>query len=431
MRYRLTDFPALLQTPIGRIQFVNGVRHRCWPVLSRLALLHRRTLGRQTRVIAVVGTNGKSTTARAVSAALDVPIHRALSANSWSSLAAAVLRIRPAQAHAVIEAGIGGIGEMAQYARVVQPDVVVVTSIGSEHRRALGNLDVTRTEKAEMLRVLTAAGTAVLNGDDPNVIWMRSQTCAQIVTFGLGESNSVRASHIALDWPTGTHFKLHAGGEAREVTVRLIGQHLVYSILAAVAVALAEGRSLSQILPALAQLPPTPGRLQPVHLPNGAWSLRDDLKSVIETIHAALDVYAQVPARRKFVAMGAIAEAPGNHGPLYRTVGERIAHVASRVIFIGTNFRRYTVGTRRGGLDSSSVVNAGTSVRHAAEILRQELQPGDVVLIKGRHVQHLERITLHLTGRPVQCDIEYCQARRSCEDCPMLERGWRGQRPVT
>lgn len=432
MRYRLSDWPSLLQTPVGRIQFVQGVRHRGWPLLSLLATIHRRTLVTRTRVVAVIGTYGKSTTARATATALNLPIHPSLCANAWSSVAAAVLRIRPSHHHAVIEVGIDGVGQMARYARMIRPDLVVVTSIGNEHRRSLGSLEVTRTEKADMLRRLTDKATAVLNGDDPNVVWMRAQTPAKIVTFGLGESNDVRATDINLDWPNGTRFKLRAGQEMRDVRIKLVGQPMVYAVLAAVAVARAEGLALDQVLPLLEQLAPTPGRMQPVPLPNGAWILRDDAKSAIETVQAALDVYEQVPAHRKIVVMGALSEAPGNHGPIYREIGERIAQVASRVIFVGTNFRRYTIGTRRGGLDPSRVVNAGNSVRQAAEILQQELQPGDVVLVKGRFAQHLERVTLQLLGRPVQCDIDHCQVRRMpCGQCPMLERGWRGKRVLT
>ena len=70
-----------------------------------------------------------------------------MTANAWTSVAMAVLRIRPSQRHAVIEVGIGGRGQMEQYARLLRPDLTVVTSIGSEHHGSLGSLEVTRAEK--------------------------------------------------------------------------------------------------------------------------------------------------------------------------------------------------------------------------------------------------------------------------------------------
>jgi len=434
MRYHLSKIPALLRTPAGRMQFLGGLQYRSWPLLSRLAALHRRTLARRTRVVAVVGSFGKSTATRAVACALGVPLHRRFTHNCWSGLAQAVLRIRPGWRHAVIEAGIDKAGQMIQYARVVRPDIVVVTSIGSEHHRSLGTLEVTRSEKAEMVRALPPTGIAVLNGDDPNVLWMKSQTPARIVTFGLSETNDVRATDIRLDWPHGMRFTLRAGDETREMAVRLIGQHMLYPVLAAVAVARAEGLPLDQVLPPLQQLPPTPGRLEPIALPAGIWIIRDDTKSALETIHAALNLFAQIPARRRVIALGEVTEPVGSTGPIYREIGERLAEIVSCAVVIGSHksFRSYATGAARGGMARSALLAGSRSVLRAAAILREELEPGDVLLIKGRFDQRLERIALVLMGRNVRCDIERCRIKATpCARCPMLERGWEGVPPVT
>ena len=433
MRYRLSEIPLLLRTPVGRLQVRYGIHYRSWPLLSRLAALHRRSLVRGTRVVAIVGTYGKSTTTRAAAAALNAPLRPDYSYNAWSGVALSVLAVRRGQRHAIIEVGIDNTGQMAGYARLVRPDIVVVTSIGSEHHRSLGTLEVTRHEKAEMVRVLPAGGTAVLNGDDPNVLWMRSQTRARTVTFGFGEGNDVRATDVRLDWPHGTRFTLHAGGQMREMSVRLLGRHMVYPVLAAAAVALAEGRPLDQFLPPLQDLPPTPGRLEPMALPNGAWLLRDDTKSGLETIEAAVDVLADVPGRC-LVALGEINEAPGRQGAVYQQIGRRIAGVVSCGIVVATekSRRSYTAGAASAGVDRSVFLHAGHSVRGAAALLRERLQPGDVVLIKGRAEQRMARIALSLLGRDVRCDIVHCRVRGcDCADCPMLERGWGNARRFT
>ncbi|MBP1700438.1 MAG: Mur ligase, partial [Deltaproteobacteria bacterium] len=260
----------------GRRQFLWSMYQRGWPILSHLARVYRQTLVRNTRIVTVVGSYGKSTTMRATACALKINAHRLSLRNSKSFVARAVFRIRPYHRHAVIEVGIDGPGQMAHYAHLVRPDLTVVTSIGSEHNRSLHSLESTRAEKSEMIRVLSHTGVAVLNGDDTNVLWMKPHTRAKVVTFGLSEANDIRASDITLDWPKGTRFNLHAYGETRHVTIRLIGPPMVYPILAAIATGLAEGYSLDQILPALAKLSPTPGRLEPVRLPNGAYILRDD-----------------------------------------------------------------------------------------------------------------------------------------------------------
>ncbi len=157
-----------------------------------------------------------------------------------------------------------------------------------------------------------------------------------------------------------TCFRLGFPGGSREVRLRLLGRKMAYAALAALTVAIAEGRDLDA---ALAQLEPTPGRMQPVGLANGAWLLRDEYTSATATIDAALDVLVETPARR-IVVLGDVTD-----------------------------------------------------------------PAGDVVLIKGRSTQRLERIALLLEGREVGCDLAFCKvASGRCERCPMLERGWPGQR---
>jgi len=430
-QYTWRDIPSFLRTPVGRKHLRIAVLRRLWPLLQRLAMIYRHVALRHTCLVVVIGSFGKTTTARAISVALGRADQDVNSYNFKSGVALAILKTPPWRRFTVIEAGIDGVGQMIQYAKVIRPDVAVVTCIGSEHNRSLGSLQSTRNEKVKMLAGLPPRGVAVLNGDDPNVRWMATQTQNRIITFGVGEMNDVRASHLTLNWPQGTQFKVHANGKTYEMSMRLLGRHMVYPILAAIATAFAEGFSLEQILPPLQKLSPTPGRLEPIQLPNGALILRDDFKSSLETIHAALDLFSQIPAKRRMVVLGEVSEPPGSQGPIYREIGERIASLAYRAIFIGGNFQRYAAGIRRGGLPSSSMMDAERSVLKAAEFLREDLRPGDAVLIKGRDNQRLDRITLALIGKKVYCDIDFCDTRAvRCETCPNLERGYEEQRMI-
>ncbi|CAG0991341.1 UDP-N-acetylmuramoyl-tripeptide--D-alanyl-D-alanine ligase [Burkholderiales bacterium] len=432
MRYRLRDIPTMLRTPGGRRQVSDGILYRLWPPLSRLARLYRRTVARNTRVVAVVGSFGKSTAARAVAAAIAAPAHRRMTHNAWTSVAMAVLRIGPSQRHAVIEAGISGPGQMERYARMIRPEVTVVTSIGSEHHALMPTLDITRAEKARMVRALPASGVAVLNGDDANVMWMKAHAPGSVVTFGFGPLCDVRATDDRLDWPRGMRFHLSAFGQEREVEIGLIGRQMVYPVLAAIAVALAEGVSLDEALSRCRALAPTPGRMEPVLLPGGAVVLRDDHKATLETIHAALDVLAQIPADRRIVLFGDMSEIQGREWPVYVTIGMRVAAVASRLVLVGRGFRRYWTGARRAGMPRHAVTDGGRTVQEAAAAMQAMLQSGDVVLLKGRRGQKLDRVRLILQGRSVLCDIKLCEVRSmECADCPMLERGWGMHRAIT
>ena len=171
MRYRPNDLLALVRTPPGRRRFLGWAYYAGWPVFATLASVWRRTLLRRARVVCVVGSLGKTTTARAVATALGEALYPSMG-GAWGHAAFPLLRARPGQRHIVVEVAIAGPGQMSRYPPILRPDLAVVTSIGSEHNRSLGTLERTRHEKAEMVRSLPATGRAILNGDDPNVRWM-------------------------------------------------------------------------------------------------------------------------------------------------------------------------------------------------------------------------------------------------------------------
>lgn len=426
LRYTSSARLESLRTSFGWRWVGLGLFHRAWPLLSRLACAYRATAARDTRVVAVVGSLGKTTTTRSVAAVLggnpDARVR-----NYYSHLAAGVLAIRPRDRYRVFEVGISERGTMEQYARMLEPNVVVVTSVTREHHTSLPDLDVTRTEKAAMVRALPASGIAILNGDDENVRWMASQTRAVVRTFGFGADNDVRAVDCRIDWPRGMRLKVLVAGEEHEVRVRLLGRHLVYPVLGALAVAFAEGVSLHEAVAALEALEPAPGRMETVPLANGAFIIRDDSKGTLETIESALDVLAEIPARRRFVVLGDVEEAPTSPDSLYPSLGARLASIADRAVFVHADPEgpRYIPGASRAGAASEAMTDARAGVLEAARILGRELRAGDVVLVKGAGAQRLERITLAVTGHTVLCQLAACGGQITrCSECPMLARGW-------
>jgi len=432
MRYRVSDLPELLRSPLGRRQLLHGLTVRTTPVMVTAAVLHRRFRIKDTRIIAVVGSLGKTTTTRCLLTVLIGRIHKNQASNSGISLAKNILRIRPADKLAVVEAGISGFGEMAESARMVRPDIAVVTNIGSEHNATFGTLQATRNEKAAMVRALGGTGLAVLNGDDPNVRWMAGQTKARVVSFGFGGGNDFRASDIRLDWPAGTRFTLHAGGESRDFLSPLLGRHMLYPVLATIAVASHLGVDISRCGQLLSRLKPKEGRLQPVPLERGAIILRDDFKSSLETIHSALDLMEDIPATRKIVVLGEVSEPPDSQGLIYRRIGERLGKTATKVFFLCSHrsFRSYKGGAVAAGMSEEDLYNAGTNgLLDLIDVLRAELVAGDVLLLKGRGNQRLERIAYALQGRTVACELGFCDAKSTaCDACPMLAGGWAGRR---
>jgi UDP-N-acetylmuramoyl-tripeptide--D-alanyl-D-alanine ligase len=388
---------------------------------------YRATLIRRTRFAVVVGSYGKTTTARALSLALTGRIHRHLQNNSGAWPALAVLRTPPGARYAVAEVGISGPGQMAPHARVMRPDIVVVTSIGTEHHSSLGTLENTRAEKAVMIEALDRDGLAVLNGDDPNVMWMRDRTSARIVTFGQSPQSDVRVVDSRLDWPHGTRLTVMCGEDRVELRTRLLGSHTQSAVVAALAVAWAEGLPLPEAAQRLEALEPMPFRLQLVPLDSGAHLIRDEIKSSYETMEVALDVLAQIPANRRICVFGNISEPPGSQGPVYRELGAKIAETTDLAVLVveKANLQRYAAGATRAGMARESILHVDRDVGEAIRLLHRILEPGDVVLVKGRDTERLHRISLGLMGRKIGCEVKFCQLKLvDCDFCTHLAAGW-------
>lgn len=370
----------------------------------------------------VIGSLGKTTTTRALRSALDCPERRFSFSNYGSSLARNLLRVRRRDVHAVLEVGIAGPGIMGAYARMIRPDLVVVTSIKSEHNRSFPTLLDTRAEKVKMVRALPKEGIALLNGDDPNVRWMATQTQARAVTFGLNADNDVCAANVSAE-DSGTAFDVRLGGTTHRVRSRLRGDHMVHPLLAALAAAHLEGVEPAGAIARLASLPPAPSRMEWIALPDGTSILDDSSKGAFESMHAAFETFGRVPARRRVVVLGSVEEPPGKERDVYRELGRRLARCADLVICIGDdNMRSLRAAATRAGMERSAIRLAGPQLQAGIDLLDEALQPGDVVLIKGAGTQRLRRVVLRLQGKRVSCRVRRCNVKvLSCDDCPLLD----------
>ena len=314
---------------------------------------------------------------------------------------------------------------MRTLSRTLRPHVVVVTAIARDHWQSFGTLEVTRDEKSDMLRPLAPSAIVVANADDQHVRWMTTQTRARVVLVGESEDAEIRATDVALDWPHGMRFTVHAGGESREATTKMVGRHMLFGALAAVAVGYLEGVPLDEAIARVAAVEPTPGRMQTMPLTNGAFALRDDFKASVDTFDAAFATVAEVPAARRIALIGEISEETGQQD--YREVGAKAAFF-DRIVFVGNVKRLHAlrVGAKSAGMPAERIERV-RNAHDALETLRDDLRAGDVLFIKGRWQQALGRAALAMAGRNVQCRADPCPFKRMlCDYCPMLEQPFTG-----
>ncbi|MEJ0088688.1 MAG: Mur ligase family protein [Limisphaerales bacterium] len=419
---RFTDFLQVFALRNGLRIFFRQEYDGFGPRLRKLAGMHRRSLLRRPRIVAVIGSLGKTTTTRALNAALDCPNRNFSFSNYGASLAENLLRIRPWDVRSVLEVGISGPGPMASYAKMIRPDIVVVTSISSDHNRSFPTLLDTRAEKVKMVSPLPATSTVVLNGDDPNVRWMATQTQARVVTFGFNADNDFHAMNFETSADGTTSFEVELDGKIIRVQSRLPGRHMVYPSLAAVTVAHLEKMELSGVLKRLRDLQPTDSRMEIIQLDGGIRILNDSKKASIESIHAVLDTFAGLPAARKIIVLGKVEEPIGKPRDIYRELGKKMAGIASLIICIGDDdLKSLRAAAVKAGMDFSAIHIHESRIEGVAEFLKGTLRSGDLVLVKGTSAQKLNRIVLQLMGKPVACNTKFCNVKVfSCNVCPLL-----------
>lgn len=337
---------------------------------------------RNVQFIAVTGSCGKTTTKELIAAILGserrgrkTPAY----GNVVAVIAKTVLRTTNRDAFCVLEVSAGTPGAVARAARLIRPQIVVVTSIGSDHRKLYRTLEAAAQEKGQLLAGAGPGATAVLNADDPHVIAMADGFAGTVLSFGRSDTAVLRAEDVRAAWPERLSFTLHVAGRSLPVQTRLCGKHWVSSVLAALGAAIAEGMPIERAVAALAQVPPTPGRMSPVA--RGAVTfIRDEFKAPMWTMDTVFEFLAEARAPRKVAVIGTISDYATSASRVYRTVAERALAVSDQVVFVGPNARHAL--RARAGADPDSL-HAFASVAEAATYLRHSLRQGDLVLLKG------------------------------------------------
>jgi UDP-N-acetylmuramoyl-tripeptide--D-alanyl-D-alanine ligase len=398
-----------------------------WPLAYPAAWLWRRTWLRGTRLIAVTGSLGKTSTTAATAAVLGVPFDPH-SRNFGSFLALAVLRHRPRGRPLVLEVGISRRGQMRRYARLLRPDAVLLTAVAEDHSQGLGGIAGVAAEKARLAHAVRPGGLLVINGDDPRCRSIAASAAsaagANVVRVGFAADCEWRIDSVRSEFPRGTHVGLAGPECGLEITSPWIGEALARCAAFAAAVGADSGLGYDTVRERLAGLRSIPERLEAVPLPAGAWLLCDSWKSTWETIGSALHELGRIEGWRRIAVLGNIDEVrQGAQTGAYLQYARLAATVAERIVYIGDGFEKFLRGTRQAGLALDRIQGC-RDVHQAAAALRAELAPGTVILVKGSHRQKLGRIKLLLQGEAVSCDLRLCpRTGLSCTLCSHLLKG--------
>ena len=358
--------------------------------LGQIAAYHRQRFA--IPVVAVTGSNGKTTTKEMIAAVLGTRwrvLKPEASFNNQWGLPLTLLRLTAEHEALVVEIGTNQKGEIATLSAVAAPTVGVVTTVAPVHTEFLGSLDGVREEKAALVRSLAADAAAVLNADDARVAGMARDTAARVVTYGRQASAAVRAVGEPIEDTSGVRFELEAAGERRQVALGFSGRHNVGNALAAAATGVVLGFSLDEIVRGLLSARPVKGRC--------VW--RDATYNANPaSVRAALETAAVARnGRRLVVVLADMLELGDVTDAAHREVGRQVvASGAAEFVALGRHMLQAVQVAREEGLPEAW---HGMTFEDTVAHLLKRVTPGDVVLVKGSRGMKMERVADALVAR--------------------------------
>src|SRR5262245_21990497 len=366
--------------------------------LGRFAAQHRARFA--IPLVAVTGSNGKTTTKELIAAVLGTRwtvLKSPASFNNQWGLPLTLLRLRPDHQVAVVEIGTNQPGEIAALTALAAPTVGVVTIVVAQHTEFLGSIDGVREEKAALVRALPASGVAVLNADDARVLGMARDTRGRVVTFGTTPAAAVHLASEVTDDGAGLRFALGHGGDRAEVRLPLAGRHNVTNALAAAATGVALGLSLVEIARGLGAAEAVRGRC--VWREAGGVRILDDTYNANPiSLQAALETVAARPRRgRLVVVLGDMLELGDIADEAHREAGRRVAAIGvDELLGVGP---RASLAVQEAQARGVSEARAMATFEDTVAHLLKRLVSGDVVLVKGSRGMRLERVVDALMAR--------------------------------
>ncbi len=362
--------------------------------LQQIARFWRRKLDLGT--VGITGSVGKSTTKEVVFEVLSQR-YRTLKSpgnmNNEIGLPLTILRLGAGYQRAVLEMGFYVPGEIALLCDIAQPRIGVVTNIGTVHAERAGSQEAIFRGKSELVQALPKDGVAILNRDDPWVSKMAELAKARTFFYGLDPKADLWADEVEGLGLEGIRFRLHYQRKTLHVHVPMIGQHSVHTALRAAAVGLVDNLTWQEIIDGLHQ-EPTQLRLAAVRSPQGALLLDDTYNASPESTLAALNLLAELDGH-KVAVLGDMLELGPYEKQGHELVGVRASEVADVLVTVGNLGHLIASAARMAGMKSSRIIEL-ENPEEAISHLQISLKEKDVVLVKGSHGIHMDRIVAAL-----------------------------------
>lgn len=356
---------------------------------QQIAASYRRSL--PLKVVAITGSNGKTSTKDFVAAALSRRFGVTKTEGNFNNhvgLPRTMLQASAQDQIAVWELGMNHPGEIAVLAALAAPDVGIITNIGVAHIEFMGSREAIAQEKGMLAEALTSEGTMILNGDDDFSDAIARRTRAKVILAG-EKRGAVRAEDIRQS-AEGCEFTILEGAHRCRAQLPVPGSHMVQNALLAVAAGRVFGLSIEDCAAGLASAALTKARLQ-LREVGGVQFLDDSYNANPESMKAALRTLVELEAEgRRIAVLGQMGELGAQSERGHIEVGEAAATLQiDQLITIGGVAAKISEAARAAGLTEATNV---ASVEEAAELLAEKAAPGDLILVKGSRSARTERV---------------------------------------
>lgn len=376
------------QTPGGRPVGFILVRDT-HAALGRLAAWYRHRL--PATIVAVTGSNGKTTTKTMIDHMLSNRLRVVSSPKSYNNDIGVPLTLLSADSsHDVVvcEVGSNAPGEIAALGRIIEPDIAVIVSVSETHLEKLRSLEGVAAEKASLLGSLVTGGVGIINNDREQLVAAAKHYKKKLITFGTKDADLLLGDlESAAD---GLAFTVNG---ADRVKLPVLGMHNAMNALAAIAVGRRLGLSVAEAAARLADFASPPMRLERIRV-GGIWFINDAYNANPTSMAAGLGVLSELAHRRgrKVFICGDMLELGSQSESFHYQLGQRIAGSGiDRLLAVGRFAPVVAQGAMQGGMDAACV-GQFPSTDALLERVNGLLADGDLVLLKGSRGMALERV---------------------------------------
>ena len=358
--------------------------------LGKLATFHRGQSSAD--VIAVVGSNGKTTTKAMIDHVLQAKHKGRSSPKSFNNEIGVPLTLLSAEAaddYLVVEIGTNSPGEVTRLAALAKPEMAVITCIGEEHLEGLGDLDGVAKEECSVLEHVERGGFAAVNSDWPLIREYLPDHGLKVATFGRNKSADLRVTETRFEDPW-LNFTVNDRFPYR---LRMPGAHNALNAAAAITIALRWGMSHEEAAARLESFVALPMRSEVLYF-NDVTLINDAYNANPDSALAAIDVLEAMPARgRRIVVFGEMRELGERAPELHRRVAERLRDSEiNHVLLVGTAAEMMAGVLRRDDTLFGPRVECFASVEECRAALLALVKEGDAVLLKASRLVALDRL---------------------------------------